>query len=258
MSSTKFLINSRHFRNRTSPHDLTIYPTDFPELGSGMYLCLVHISFPNLYPTVKTGVNDQLQLYVNGTTYTVVVSEGYYTGTTLATELQTAIQTIGALNTSTVAYDTIGLKLTFTFTTKASFVNLTPTSEGQIMNPVERMYEIIGLSTAQVNSPVSSLITAYQVRLEGTSYVAVGTNFSSATYDTSPGHINVIDRIGMGDVSYGYMMTRRFTPVTKGPMMSREALQHLRFLLVDEWSQPFVVPPNHSVCYHFELFPVQP
>jgi len=69
---------------------------------------------PNTAYHIKTGLNDTFQLDVGGTTETIAIPPGFYTSTTLVTNLTTALNAPAAFSGLTASFDQVSGKLSFT------------------------------------------------------------------------------------------------------------------------------------------------
>lgn len=248
-------IHSGDYLSNETPHDLTVNPTDFQATNSEHYLCLKQITFPNWYPTVKTGVNDRLEVLLvsSNVTYTLVLPEGYYTGDTIASSLQTAIQALPTLGAATVTFNDTNQQLSFSFPANVRFVITSPNTNG-ILTAVERFHELIGLTNpAHLFQNITSFTCPSPVRLQGTQFVYVCVNFPTGSYHSSVGNYNVLAKV-LVDVPFAGELQQDLLPSDKGVPITGDHLQNLRIFLVDQWGQPFIVPPNHTVSYLFLLF----
>lgn len=80
----------------------------------GTYL-LAHALIPNTAYHIKTGINDTFQLNVATVgTETITIPPGYYTTTTLVSNLTTALNAPAAFSGLTCTYDQVSGKLSFT------------------------------------------------------------------------------------------------------------------------------------------------
>ena len=78
---------------------------------------------------VVENINDRLWLQINGTfPQFIILSPGFYTGTQLATQLQTRLNAATLLDGSTNAFNTAGVTFTVTYNTIAGTYTITPAS----------------------------------------------------------------------------------------------------------------------------------
>lgn len=253
MTTTDLFFNSSDFATKT-PHDFVFSSLECPT-AAHYTLNLKGITFPNLYPSIKTGINDQLQVQIGTTVYAITLAEGYYDGFALATALQVQIQALPGMGASTVTYSSTTSKLTITWASVGPFlVNATPSSNGQPKNPVERLLQVCGFLTRQLYVQTASLTSLGPVRLYGTSYVDVCINVQTKSYHSGSGTFFSIGRVFL-TVPYGQIQVYVNVLSDRGQTITSEAMQQLRLFLVDEWGQPFVVPENQTVGYHLKLFP---
>jgi hypothetical protein len=97
---------------------------------------LKHISFPNVFYTIRTGVNDTFTYNISGTPTTVTIPTGNYTVTSLIAELETSLNGIGF----TATLSSLTSKLSFTTTTAIEWLTY----------PTNRMANVLGLITGSV------------------------------------------------------------------------------------------------------------
>jgi len=232
-----------------TPHDFNMISSDFSITNMTYNMVLQYVNFPNLYPTIKTGVNDTLEISVNNNITLIILPEGFYDGNTFAALLQLSIREVDELlNTAVVQFDSVASKFVFSFPISCKFTNTLGRST--------RVAQICGIDYTKT-SYSTTYTSNNPVRLHGTSFVDVCLNAGLNSYHTSPGGYNVIARIFFNDeAQFRSIVSREFQVYTKGQIVTGDFFQRMRITLVDEWQQPFVIPPNFNVAYHFVLFPV--
>jgi flagellar hook-associated protein 2 len=109
---------------------------------------------PNKITTITAGVNDELTVAISGTTATVKLAAGDYTGASLATQLQSAINGTSAFQTNGIAVSVTQGSDTLTVTStrygSSSAVNITG---GSAFNNL-----FSGVATAHAGSDVAGTI----------------------------------------------------------------------------------------------------
>jgi len=108
-------------RSTGTNEDFTITDTGDTITNSPKTVKLINACIPYTWNNIETGDNDLSFENAASAPFTVQVPEGNYTGTTLASAVQTAMNGAGAGDTYTVSFDNTTYKMTFT-TTGASML----------------------------------------------------------------------------------------------------------------------------------------
>lgn len=102
----QLLIDSKDRSSTQSPNDFVINRNQSLLYGYFYRLAITQIDFQGNLPTIMANVNNSFVITISGgASGTVTIPQGYYTPTTLASELQTLIQGLGGgFATMTVAW----------------------------------------------------------------------------------------------------------------------------------------------------------
>lgn len=199
------------------------------------YSVSVHkVEFPNtVYPVNEFNQNFFFFETLGGGDISIVIPEGVYTGTNMATTLAT-LMTAASNNaiTYTGTYDSVTTK---TITIAASGGNTWAYEIGQ-----NAIYEQIGFSLNNITE-VNSKTSDYPVRLDGSRYVDVVSNLSTNNYSFGAS-TNVLVRIPLS-VSFGSIVF--YEPnVDDEIFVSHNQMDEIRIALRDEQGNLFKLPDN--------------
>lgn len=115
MSNVILRSKDRTNYNNTSSSDFELELKE--PIESGVYQ-LVYGSIPNTFYNVPSTNNmNKFVIFETDTEYTITITPGNYTASSLATELETQLDASAATNTFTVTYSSATGKLTFTTNT---------------------------------------------------------------------------------------------------------------------------------------------
>lgn len=146
--------------------------------SSGMSISVESFMYPNLEPNVNSK-NNLIVFQENGvaTDISLTLSEGYYTGTGLSSELQTQLNAEGS-NTYSVSYNSITGRLTITVTSGTSIKII---GDSELLGIIEGNFQ-------------ASITSDLPVRLDGSLYVDITSNLHTSNV-TSDGVRNVLKRV---------------------------------------------------------------
>lgn len=178
----------------------TIWSISNPRLNllDGFSISLHSVMFPNtVYPTNE--YNNILEVTENGVdAWSIVLTPNVYTGSSIATALQSSLNDADISNpltgVYTVTYDSTSKKLSFSSTVAFTFVLVS-----------NNCYENLGLDTSTFSSFSTSWVSSFPVHLEGTKYVDVITNISNMSYSSRvSGHTlcRVPVTVGFGNIVF--------------------------------------------------------
>ena len=226
---------------------------NFPS-GSSFRINIKQISFPNLVSTIRTGINDTLQFYYDSTLTTVSIPAGNYTGTTLATAMQTALQTVDN-NFAVTSLGDASSSLQLTVPNTHTFLPFVLTPKRQPsdrFSVTERLLLCLGW-LEWTNITVSGVNTAPEpVSLDGTAFVDVEVNCDLQTYHTSGYISNVLQRVPLLQPyrAINYYETR---DLDDGQFLHASQLSRLRIRLIDSFGDVYLLPPHVNVSIVFKL-----
>ena len=159
----KLVINSKNIKHN-STHDTSNYTIHFDTSDSnesGGYGRLINvIGFRLLKATIPsppynvTNNNNKIIFNFNGTDHTITLTNGFYTGSQLATELQTQLNSPGAVSSVTVTFDS----KTFKYTISHSSTNLYFKWEENYTTNNSHSYKIFGFR--KIDGSASTEVTS--------------------------------------------------------------------------------------------------
>lgn len=224
----------------SSPSDCTFVLTTETALPNPSYsVQLISASIPNLEPSFQASRNDSFQFFENNLTTlrTATIPEGVYTGSDLATALQTAMNGIGAANTYTVTYSATNKKLTVARSTGTNFRILTSST---CLN--ELGFDATTLGTSYYTTKTSDFV----VNLIGTRYFDIVSSF--VTNSVAPnGKRNTLARV-YTDVPYGSIINYK-ADIPHSFEVSAEQLRRIELRLYNERGSLARFNKNQSCQY---------
>jgi len=171
--------NQRYDYNTTTSSDFSVPCAD--SLYGGYRLKA--ISIPNTIYTIDQNVNDVFVVEIGGFAYTIDMPSNYISdGTTLATQLQTAIVAATGVATFTVTYSDLTSKLTFNsgagnFTLNFATVPVNPSPPPALPTPttpnLRPINNILGFGFSSYTSTASVLSSPYIVNLTRTPVIFI-------------------------------------------------------------------------------------
>jgi len=194
--------NAPRFYAPTSPYDFTIQASQSLFQGFFTRLAVSEVNFNWSIPTI-TGRNNRIGL-VYGTAgfgavvnNVIVVPSGWYTPTTLATELQTDIRTYSGNSSFTVTVDAVSGAFTFRTNVTGDTFQLLPVAGTQASFNQTGLYEMLNIGhISLINLPILKVVgdgtnavytTASNVNTEGitSDSTAVITSFSTVGFNNA-------------------------------------------------------------------------
>ena len=106
----QLFIDSRDRISGTTTNFSIQLPTTLVIEGNTRKCRIDSLRIPMVFPTIVTGTNDTLKVLTGATTYTIVIPQGNYDGTSLATTLQ-ALMFAAIPGSWTVIYDTTNIAM---------------------------------------------------------------------------------------------------------------------------------------------------
>lgn len=229
----------------TSPADLIFTLENAVSYDFDVYaLSLLEVSAPNLEPIFMVGVNDTFKFNENSNTvniFTATLTEGFYTGTTLATELQTRMNGSGCANTYTVSYNTNTLKLT-------------------ISTILPNTFRILSSSTCLPELGFNSYTTTFTtsktsdfvVNLIGSRYVDIRINHQTGSVVSGPSERgNIICRMAWDVPKGGVQNYQAQVPVEH--LVKRSSLGRIEITLYNDRGLKLNLPNNHKYTFMLSL-----
>lgn len=199
--------------------------------------------FPNtVYPI--NSYNNKLVVTPNSGSivYLITLTEGSYTGSTLATHIATQIQAAAGGQTFTGTYDSDTKKITITSNANFAFVLCD-----------NNIYEELGLGSSAFDTLQLTHTSAYPINISGTSYVDLVSNLSSLSY--SPGSSNhILARIPV-DVSFGSIVFYQ-NSIPEELEITNHHIDVLTFSLITDKGVFFELPDNAHMSIVLSITPV--
>lgn len=249
--ATKIYLDSDYSIYKTpdiSPADLIFTLENAVSYDFDVYaLSLLEVSAPNIEPIFMVGVNDTFKFNENLNTvnvFTATLTEGFYTGTTLATELQTRMNASGAANTYTVSYNTGTFKLTITTTIPNTF-RILGTSSGSTCLPE------LGFSSSTTTFTTAKT-SDFVVNLVGSRYLDVRINHQTGSVVSGPSERgNIVCRMSFDVPKGGIQNYQAQVPVEH--LVKRSALGRIEISMYNDRGLKVKLPTNHKYTFMLSL-----
>lgn len=246
--ATKIYLDSDYSIYKTpnsSPTDLIFTLENAVSYDFDMYaLSLLEVSAPNIEPTFLSGVNNTFLFQENGNTintFTATITEGYYTGTTLATELQTRMNGSGGANTYTCTYNSNTFKLT-------------------ILTTIPNTFRILSSSTCLPEFGFDSTTTTFTtsktsdfvVNLIGSRYIDIRVNHQTGSVVSGPNERgNIMCRMSWDIPKGGVQNYQAQVPVEH--LVKRSSLGRIEISLYNDRGLKLQIPNNHKYTFMLSL-----
>ena len=233
--SSKYLY--LHTKDSINPNEPSIASWSMPEIfkvSATNRLTLVGATFANaVYPVNSNNNVIVFQEDSVAVSFTATLTAGIYTGSSLATELKTALDaSVGSANTYTVTFSSATLKLSIsTSGTNMKFIS------GSGLRIIG--FEALGFIVA----PVAS----FPVRLDGTQFVDLVSSIDSSNISTSGR--NILARIPIS-VSAGSLVVYE-NPLDVGISFEPKNISSIEIRLSDDMGNLWSLPANCPVNYTF-------
>lgn len=194
---------------------------------------IVSANIPNVFDNV---VNISFEL--EGL-YNVVLVDGYYTGSTLAAMLQTAMNTSGTANVYVVSYDSVSLKLTIS------------TGVPFIMELDVDAAMLLGFSAPGIVGPSMSIVSDQPINLRPFENIVITSNLCEGV-DNGINPFEGLGMVSLGNTAYGGVMSE----IVAGPMCSSIQSKYLldgimSFSLVSDTGYPISMGFPWNVVVEF-------
>lgn len=211
-------------------------------------LSLLEVSAPNIEPIIMVGVNDTLHFNENSNTvnvFTAVLSEGFYTGSTFAAELQTRMNASGASNTYTCSYNTNTFKLTIATTLPNTF-RILGTSNGSTC------LSEMGFVSTTSPSFTTAKTGDYVVNLCGSRYLDVRVNHQTGSVVSGVNERgNIMCRMSF-DVPKGAVQNYQ-AQVPVEHLVKRSSLSRIEITMYNDRGLKVKLPSNHKYTFMLSL-----
>lgn len=174
-----------HFSNILKEDNDNLFST------CGLLNAQIPFSFYNI------NVNNQVLYYsVNGTYYTMTITEGNYNSTTFITAFQTGFSSGGHGKTLTISISKLTGRLTFTLSTTYTLIFYYSTTT---------MFKVLGFNTSTDYSFTSSLEATYPCNLLGVKKIKIiSSALANSSFDSSSlGNTNLLQTITVNDALFG-------------------------------------------------------
>lgn len=208
----------------------------------GYAISLQSVMLPNLvYPINKNNQNIYFK-EDGGATISFALDENNYTGTQIATELQSK------LNANT------GLGRVYAVSYSTQTRKLTTTETGGLPNTIQYVdgsknaYVELGINSSKGAATIYT--HSYPVDLSGTEYVDLQTDITTSNY-SSNGKTNILERVPMS-VSFGEIMTYQNT-TDDYIRLNEDSISSLEIRLLDDKGNLWDLPGNAQVAFVFKL-----
>lgn len=205
---------------------------------------------------LKSCVIPNLVYPVNDTNNTVIFSEGgagditstltnqSYTGTQLATELQSVLNADGGL-AYTVSYDNQTGKLTFTVSSS--------TVQFKTSDTAMTSSYILGFNTATDTADSATVVSTYPIRLDGSRYLDIEMNTSTHSI-SSKNSSSPFVRVPL-TAGFGSIVVYENDSVSDNLMvMDASQMNNLRLRIRDDTGSDFVLPANAYCSFTLNLY----
>lgn len=236
-------LDTRHSQEPDTPSD-TQFELNFAAANdlTNYVLSMESVSFPNAVYPINSNNNKIYWKEDGGGTITSTLTENNYTGSEMATELQTQLNAdTGLARTYTVAYDSQSKKLTIT-------VDSGIPDTIQFVNGDNNAYDELGY-----NAPTSAatVLTAdYPVRLDGTQYVDVVSTIGNLNY-SSNGRTNILARVPVLS-SFGSVIFYENDSDDLLDLVQYD-MANIEVRLLDDKGNLWNLPANSNVSYVLKL-----
>lgn len=117
---------------------------------------ILNACIPNTWYNITAGGGDLIFSDSVPTQYTATITPGYYTGATLASALQTAMNAVGSPDSFTVAYSTTTYKMTFSTSGASMILDFTATPN---------LAKQLGFVSGVVYGPATPIVSVNTVNL---------------------------------------------------------------------------------------------
>ena len=235
MSASNFIyLNSADSTNPNEPSNSTWAMPEIFKISASNRIALVSASFANaVYPV---NANNNVIVFQEDNTavsFTATLTPGIYTGSSLATELKTAMDaSVGSANTYTITYASATLKLTITTSgTNLKFIS------GSGLRVIG--FEALGFIVAPVGS--------FPVRLDGTQYLDLVSSIKCE--NISSNGRNILARIPIS-TSVGSLISWQ-APIDLAIAFDPKSISSIDIRLSDDQGNLWVLPSNCPTQYVF-------
>jgi hypothetical protein len=223
----------------STPHNVSWnLPLHFSESAS-THIALDNVIFANAAFPINSNNNTILFQENNSTaaTYTATITAGVYTGATLATEIKTRMDAAtGNAYTYTVSFNAATKKLTISTTNFRILLSSTAK-------------KVIGLGVSEQSFAASQALPN-PVRLDGSQYVSVVSNFTSKNISSGYSQ-SILLRVPL-DVSYGELVNYS-SQTDDYNLVDVSELSSISFRLYGDDGLPYELPSNCPVNYTLKL-----
>ncbi len=258
-------IESRFREPNASPSDFRV-PT-FNQTLQNDVSCIVRVRkviFDNFIPTITAGVNDRVSYIVNGTTYVVILAEGFYDVDRILLAFNTSFTAnFGA--TLIMSYDSTTYKMgiiipvgcTFTWVRVIDPLRTTQ-NRWDLQVPQDRLLSMLGFlpqtSVPYVGSasPNPTLIAQFPLNLKPTKYVDMSISTQLSVLHSSPFNPQTMINV---PITTNYGETEVYIPGEPPSFLMRSSdLEYLNFRFTDEYGALISLPANTSTLIHMVIF----
>lgn len=210
----------------------------------GFYLSIKDVQLPNAVYPINSYYCKISFFEHSGTTKTVTIPSGAYTGDSIATAIGTAMTAAtGIAATYTASYSTTTYCLTISSTDTFYLVDAT-----------NSCYEQLGFNVSSFGTTLASSATgSFPVNLAGSAYVDVISNLSTRNTTVST-TANILVRIPL-DYGFGNWITLRVQESEK-IFISNPNIDLLSIELRDDRGNPWVLPANSNLSMTLQIDPV--
>jgi len=249
--ATKIYLDSDYSVYKTpdiSPSDLIFSLENSVNYDFDLYaLSLLEVSAPNIEPVIIAGVNDKFLFNENLNTinvFTATLTEGFYQGSTFASELQTRMNASGASNTYTCSYNPSTFKITITTTIPNTFRILGASSGSTCLPEMGFSSGTTTFSTAKVGD--------YVVNLCGSRYLDIRVNHQTGSVVSGVNQRgNIMCRMSF-DVPKGSIQNYQ-AQVPVEHLVKRSALSRIEITMYNDRGLKVKLPTNHKYTFMLSL-----
>lgn len=245
MNVKRVLLDTRDKQTGSTTNE-PVFSLDVQSQLNGPYgFALKSAVIPNLVYPVNSSNNTFVFAEGGGSNITSTLTAQNYTGTQLASELQTVLNADGGL-VYTVSYDSQTGKLTIAPSSS--------TVQFKTTNTAFTASFVLGFDDTTDTADASSITSDYPVRLDGSMYIDIELSGMSPNTVTSKNTSTPLCRIPLAG-SFGAIITYENDSV-KDEMIHIDstALSHLRMRIRDDMGSTWTLPDNAYCSFTFNLY----
>ena len=245
---SEYLYFNTRDRNEGENNADCIFYTNSLRGKRNSYISLVDFNLPiTFYPISAQRQNHQIYLQEDGSTTTLtgtLATDTNYSGSTLASEVEDALNASGTAKTYAVAYDT----------PKGRLIITVSAGTFRFVNGINSAHIELGYDVAIPTYYATGKTLDYPVDVSGTKYIDIITNLGSTQSWNSTGTYQVTARVTSG-ASFGEVLQHSF--MFPQDIRAHEGTDRFNFQLRDDKGKIIALGPNTHASYTFILRPAE-